>query len=251
MISGPVPARIMHYIFCIVFQPYKVFGGIYYIDRVSTWEGDGPSRRKCQFWQTKKKSPYPRKFHWGFEKKTLFCIFIFKSTFLLQNFLSVLFNQFLGSFLACFNTKMCSWSNFEGKKKNCLSTHPPLKLWIRIQKNNNFFKGWPYFAMFFITFMLLIQIHYILGHTKKMPRFSGQFCIKMDEGGRLFFFFSRSFLPFFKKFHQIHYCSYCDSIKDDLLYIFSEQKFVFNIILLYYLWSYTILWTYMTLKSRR
>ena len=44
----------------------------------------------------------------------------------------------------------------------------------------------------------------------------------MDEGGRLFFF--RSFLPFFEKFHQIHYCSYCDSIKDDLLYIIKQFK---------------------------
>jgi hypothetical protein len=32
----------------------------------------------------------------------------------------------------------------------------------------------------------------------------------MDEGGRLFFP-PRSCLPFFEKFHQIHYCSYCDS----------------------------------------
>ena len=62
-----------------------------------------------------------------------------------------------------------------------------------------------------------------------MPRFSGQFCKKcMREGG---FFFSEVFFLFFEKFHQIHYCSFCDSIKDDLLYIFSEQKFVFNIIL--------------------
>jgi hypothetical protein len=60
-------------------------------------------------------------------------------------------------------------------------------------KTNYFFKGWPYFAMFFITFMLLIQMHYILGHTKKMPRFSGQFCKKwMREGGFFILFFSFS-----------------------------------------------------------
>ncbi|XP_052071542.1 cholesterol transporter ABCA5-like [Mytilus californianus] len=34
MISGEIPARIMHYIFVMLLPPYKVFGGIYYIDRV-------------------------------------------------------------------------------------------------------------------------------------------------------------------------------------------------------------------------
>jgi hypothetical protein len=73
-----------------------------------------------------------------------------------------------------------------------------------------------------------------LGHTKKCLGSQANFVKKkekeMDEGGMVFFL-SRNCLPFFKKFHQIHYCSYCDSIKDDLLYIFSKQKFVFNIIL--------------------
>ena len=68
-------------------------------------------------------------------------------------------------------------------------------------KTNYFFKGWPYFAMFFITFMLLIQIHYILGHTKKMPRFSGQFCKKwMREGGFFILFFSEVFFLFSKDY---------------------------------------------------
>ena len=56
-----------------------------------------------------------------------------------------------------------------------------------------------------------------LGHTNKMPRFSGQFCEKMDEGGRLFF------LPFFEKFHQIHYCSYCDYQGWSALYLFRAK----------------------------
>ncbi|CAG2245460.1 ABCA5 [Mytilus edulis] len=34
MISGEIPARIMHYIFVMLLPPYKVFGGIYYIDRI-------------------------------------------------------------------------------------------------------------------------------------------------------------------------------------------------------------------------
>ena len=67
-------------------------------------------------------------------------------------------------------------------------------------KNQLFFKGWPYFAMFFITFMLLIQIHYILGHTKKMPRFSGQFCKKWMREGGFFFVFSEVFFLFSKDY---------------------------------------------------
>ena len=55
--------------------------------------------------------------------------------------------------------------------------------------------------MFFITFMLLIQMHYILGHTKKMPRFSGQFCKKwMREGGFFILFFSEVFFLFSKDY---------------------------------------------------
>jgi hypothetical protein len=146
LISGPGPARIMHYIFCIVFQPYKVFGGIYYIDRVSTWEGDGPSRRKCQFWQTKENHPTQENFIEDLKKKHYFVYLFLNPHFYYKNilfwkeiFISIIQPIFWVSFLACFNTTMCSWSNFEGEKNNCLSTCPPLKLWIRIQQNQLFF----------------------------------------------------------------------------------------------------------------